>query len=128
MRYNALHLMQRQGGRLRTYPGWQERLGAAVRTARMSTGMTQRALAAAVGISPSELSRIEHGSVAMTSRLIYRLAELMDLRPWELMALAELDDPEALAMAVLFRDLMRSPDRLALMRFLVKPPGRETVQ
>lgn len=52
--------------------------GAAVRKSRRNAGLTQVAMADALGISPSYLNLIEHGQRPLSATIIVRLAERFD--------------------------------------------------
>jgi transcriptional regulator with XRE-family HTH domain len=54
---------------------------AAVRRARQRVGLTQDALAKAVGVSPSLMSEIEKGTRNATQATILRLAEVLECDP-----------------------------------------------
>lgn len=54
-------------------------LGAQVRTARRSTGMSLRGLARILGVSPATLSQIENGRTGLSVTRLTRIAEALDL-------------------------------------------------
>jgi len=58
--------------------------GAAVRKARRAAGLTQAAMAAALGISPSYLNLIEHDQRPLTAPVLVRLAERFGFEPAQL--------------------------------------------
>ncbi|MGH9077761.1 MAG: UDP-N-acetylglucosamine 1-carboxyvinyltransferase [Acidimicrobiales bacterium] len=55
-----------------------ERIGALVRDARVHRGWTQEQLAAALGTSPSEVSRVERGDQNVSVALLARIGEVTD--------------------------------------------------
>ncbi len=55
--------------------------GAAVRQVRRKAGLSQAAMAAALGISPSYLNLIEHGQRALSAAVLVRLAERFGFDP-----------------------------------------------
>lgn len=55
--------------------------GSALRKLRRNAGLTQVAMAEALGISPSYLNLIEHGQRPLSATLIVRLAERFDFDP-----------------------------------------------
>ncbi|MFC5745591.1 TetR family transcriptional regulator [Actinomadura rugatobispora] len=54
-------------------------VGAAVRRAREAQGLSLRALASRVGVSPATMSAIEHGRTPLTVTRLQRIAELLDV-------------------------------------------------
>ncbi len=54
-------------------------LGAQVRTARQTTGMSLRGLARILGVSPATLSQIENGRTGLSVTRLSRIAEALDL-------------------------------------------------
>jgi len=56
-------------------------VGARIRERRRALGITQAALAARVGISPSYLNLIEHGKRRIGGRLLVRLARALEVEP-----------------------------------------------
>lgn len=58
--------------------------GAAVRKVRRGAGMTQAAMADALGISPSYLNLIEHGQRPLTAPVLVQLAERFGFEPAQL--------------------------------------------
>ena len=67
-------------------------LGSVVKEARDGARMTQRELAAAVGVKASHIAYIENGQRKPSISLINRLGETLGLNPTELLVLAH---PEA---------------------------------
>ncbi len=66
-------------------------LGSVVKEARHSARMTQRELAAAVGVKASHIAYIENGRRRPSIPLINRLADTLGLSPKELLVLAHPD-------------------------------------
>src|ERR1700759_312092 len=60
-------------------------LGAQVRTARTSKGLTLRGLARALDVSPATLSQIENGRTGLTVHRLDRIADPLDLTPAEIL-------------------------------------------
>ena len=58
-------------------------LGAQVRAARASKGLTLRSLARALDVSPATLSQIENGRTGLTVHRLSRIADALDLTPAE---------------------------------------------
>ncbi len=65
--------------------------GAALARERAARGLSQRALAGAVGTSPDQVADLERGKRNPTLRTIARLAHALYLRPSELLARVEAD-------------------------------------
>ena len=60
-------------------------LGAQVRTARTSKGLTLRGLARALDVSPATLSQIENGRTGLTVHRLSRIADILDLTPADIL-------------------------------------------
>jgi len=60
-------------------------LGAQVRAARVSKGLTLRGLARVLDVSPATLSQIENGRTGLTVHRLSRIADALDLTPADIM-------------------------------------------
>ncbi len=60
-------------------------VGARIRTARKRIPLTQRALAAAVGVAPSWMSMVENGHVKANLQRIEQIAHALDVHPASLL-------------------------------------------
>jgi AcrR family transcriptional regulator/DNA-binding XRE family transcriptional regulator len=60
-------------------------LGAQVRAARASKGLTLRSLARALDVSPATLSQIENGRTGLTVHRLSRIADALDLTPADIL-------------------------------------------
>jgi AcrR family transcriptional regulator/DNA-binding XRE family transcriptional regulator len=69
-------------------------LGAQVRTARASKGLTLRGMARALQVSPATLSQIENGRTGLTVHRLSRIADVLDLTPADILDTAV---PDAVA-------------------------------
>ncbi|MFL6137405.1 MAG: helix-turn-helix domain-containing protein [Frankiaceae bacterium] len=65
-----------------------QRLGEALRAARYAKGLTTRQIGAGVGISHPQVSKIEAGRFAVPPEKLRAFAEVLDLKPDDLFALA----------------------------------------
>jgi DNA-binding XRE family transcriptional regulator len=61
-------------------------LGASVRAARVASGLTQEAAAALADIDYKRWQRIEQGAVNPTLRTLLRVAEVLEVDAWRLLA------------------------------------------
>ena len=61
-------------------------MGEKIRQARTDKGMTQTALAAALGVSNNTIRRYESGEVRPREAKLYKLAEILEVQPTELMS------------------------------------------
>lgn len=64
----------------------QEAVGRAIRSARVERGITLRALAADLGVSPATLSGIETGRTPVTVNRLQQIAVLIDVSPSRLVS------------------------------------------
>ncbi len=58
-------------------PGGRERLGVRIRRLREERGLTQRALAQAMGISPSYVNQLESNQRPVTAAVLLKLADAL---------------------------------------------------
>jgi len=70
-------------------------VGAAVRRVREARGITLRALAASLGVSPATLSELERDRAPVTITRLARLAEVLDVAVSDLLNPADRPDPSA---------------------------------
>ncbi|MDT0200459.1 TetR family transcriptional regulator [Nocardioides sp. AE5] len=63
----------------------QEETGAAVRRARLARGLSLRALAGQLGVSPATLSAVENGRTPLSVPRLQRIAELLEVTPGQLL-------------------------------------------
>jgi transcriptional regulator with XRE-family HTH domain len=61
-----------------------KRFGNALRIARISAGLTQSALAGAVGLERTSITNIESGSQTVTVPTLVKLCEILDVSPAQL--------------------------------------------
>ena len=111
----------------------KERLGMAIRTARSAAGLTQTGLAELLGVNQSHVSRLESGEAWPGFDVLHGVAAAVGRRSWHILALADAlegDDQHGRIRALVFilRAAQKDPQHLALMHFLARPAGRETVQ
>lgn len=64
-------------------------LGKVIRALRREKGLSQEVLSGLAGIARTHLSMIENGTMKATIDTICKIAQAFDLRPSELLALAE---------------------------------------
>ena len=103
-----------------------DRSGERIRARRMDAGLSQRALAEAVEISPSYLNLIEHGRRPVGGQLLRRLARALGV---DLRLLAEPED-RALVERVRAAAAGTGPDRIEIARleeFVARYPGFATL-
>ena len=103
-----------------------DRSGERIRARRMDAGLSQRALAEAVEISPSYLNLIEHGRRPVGGQLLRRLARALGV---DLRLLAEPED-RALLERVRAAVAGTGPDRIEIAQlgeFVARYPGFATL-
>lgn len=61
------------------------RLGEKIAYYRKRKGLTQQALGDEVGKERQDISNIEHGRMVISSYLVYKIAQALDVTPNELM-------------------------------------------
>lgn len=84
-------------------------LGEYVRAGRLAAGLSTHKLAAETGIDQAQISRLEAGTVrSPKADLLGRIADVLDLNPSDLMAMAGYPLPKALPN---FRPYMRAKYR-----------------
>ena len=81
-------------------------LGAQVRAARVSKGLTLRGLARVLDVSPATLSQIENGRTGLTVHRLSRIADALDLTP------ADILDTVVTPAAVPDQDTLKAAPRL----------------
>ncbi len=82
-------------------------VGERLRSQRLSAGMTQEALAAAVGLQPAAISRMETGAIGTSLTTLGDLAEALGVPPGALVGPSTADAPsdEEARMLALWRSL-----------------------
>lgn len=86
-------------------------------SARRRAGLSQRALAAATGVSPSTIARIEKGRMEPTLALLTRLVDACGLELRLSLAAGRSDDrPRGGSLSV--EDRLRENDRLAALHLI----------
>lgn len=60
-------------------------IGSNLKKARINAGMVQRELAEAVGVTQPMIAQIERGTKALTLELGREIAEVLNIRIWELL-------------------------------------------
>jgi transcriptional regulator with XRE-family HTH domain len=70
-------------------PAYYEALGRAIRVLRTERGLARKDLAEAAGISYPYLSEIETGKKRPSSKALFAVAEALEVRPAELLALSD---------------------------------------
>lgn len=68
---------------------FKQRLGEAIRAARLERGWSQADLAEQVGIDRKTVNRIENGVHSTLVGTVYSIARALDRPPWELVRDAE---------------------------------------
>lgn len=66
----------------------QQRLGHRIREYRLARGLTQKGMAEAAGLNTNDVGEIERGSRNISLRVLYQLAEVLQVSPARL-----IDDP-----------------------------------
>ena len=64
-------------------------LGKVIRALRMEKGLSQEVLSGLAGIARTHLSMIENGTMKASIETVSKIAQALELRPSELLALAE---------------------------------------
>ena len=102
----------------------RQRLGAAVRAARLAAGMTQERLAERVGVHPTYLPRIEAGKAAPSLPVCCAIADAVGVPVGVLVSAVDAPparDPDGAARAELGQLLLRlSGERLGLVNDVVR--------
>ncbi len=104
-------------------------LGAKVRKAREDRGLTAAALAAAVGLNPPAMSKLETGKLPWTVERLYEVAQALSASPASLLpdgpdvrlGMVLSDVERELVMAARRRDQLETI-RLALVALVVREP------
>lgn len=89
-------------------------LGLRIREIRKSKGITQEQLAEKVGIGTSNISYIETGKFAPSIESFEKIAEVLQVEPYELYMFSPLKPTEEIKRE-LFQELDNNPDLLKLV-------------
>ncbi len=57
----------------------KNRVGHLIKQSRIAKGLTQKELGEKLGVSESQVSRYESGTLNMTIEALYKIAEILDL-------------------------------------------------
>lgn len=69
-------------------------IGVQVKKLRKRKDYTQEGLAAALGISPMTLSRIENGTIAMNIQILLKMSEILEVSAEEILCIKKPEDEE----------------------------------
>lgn len=69
-------------------------IGVQVKKLRKRKDYTQEGLAAALGISPMTLSRIENGTIAMNIQILLKMSEILEVSAEEILCIKKSEDEE----------------------------------
>lgn len=69
-------------------------IGVQVKKLRKRKDYTQEGLAAALGISPMTLSRIENGTIAMNNQILLKMSEILEVSAEEILCIKKSEDEE----------------------------------
>ena len=72
-----------RAGRYRN-PAFEVALGARIRAARVAAGLSQAALAAAVGVSPQQVQKYELGNDRVAASTLHGIAQTLEVHPGSL--------------------------------------------
>lgn len=79
-------MAQPYGGSLMKMAIVQQRLGQRIRAQRLAKSLTQKGLAEAAGLNTNDVGEIERGTRNISLRVLYQLAEVLEVSPASLIA------------------------------------------